>query len=324
MRKFLIPLLLASAAASPAMAGPRHDSDTQQVREDRQQVREDRQQAREDRQQARSDARSERQEMRVERGDQSARFGGFSQGDGGQRSDQAARFGAFSRPDRADSRPDRVERGDSSARFGGFTRPDRSDARPDRTGDSGGRFQPGADNYRAPGPRMVTPNFGDSMRDRMQQRADRRQDRIDARDLRQSTRPMPGVIRGREPVVSNVPRPGTQPPLRVENRRSPEVQWSTSWRNNSRYDWRNYRHHHRSRFHLGFYIDPYGWGYQPFSIGWRLWPSYYSRNYWINDPWMYRLPYAPPGYVWVRYWNDALLVDTWSGQVVDVIPDFFW
>ena len=25
---------------------------------------------------------------------------------------------------------------------------------------------------------------------------------------------------------------------------------------------------------------------------------------------MYRLPYAPPGYVWVRYWNDALLVDT--------------
>ena len=133
-----------------------------------------------------------------------------------------------------------------------------------------------------------------------------------------------GVIRGREPVVSNVPRPGTQPPLRVENRRSPEVQWSTSWRNNSRYDWRNYRHHHRSRFHLGFYIDPYGWGYQPFSIGWRLWPSYYSRNYWINDPWMYRLPYAPPGYVWVRYWDDALLVDTWSGQVVDVIPDFFW
>jgi Ni/Co efflux regulator RcnB len=39
---------------------------------------------------------------------------------------------------------------------------------------------------------------------------------------------------------------------------------------------------------------------------------------------MYRLPYAPAGYVWIRYWNDALLVDTWSGQVVDMIPNFFW
>ncbi|WP_409574764.1 RcnB family protein [Sphingopyxis sp. PET50] len=30
------------------------------------------------------------------------------------------------------------------------------------------------------------------------------------------------------------------------------------------------------------------------------------------------------GYRWVRYYNDALLVDTYSGEVVDVIYDFFW
>src|SRR5690348_18404299 len=126
-------------------------------------------------------------------------------------------------------------------------------------------------------------------------------------------------------VVSNTPRPGTQPPLRADRyRRGGDTHWDTNWRHNGRYDWHNYRHHHRSLFHLGLYYDPYGWGYQPFSIGWRLWPSYYSRDYWINDPWMYRLPYAPPGYVWVRYWNDALLVDRWSGTVVDVIPGFFW
>jgi Ni/Co efflux regulator RcnB len=39
---------------------------------------------------------------------------------------------------------------------------------------------------------------------------------------------------------------------------------------------------------------------------------------------MYRLPFAPPGYRWIRYYDDALLIDTWDGQVVDVIYDFFW
>jgi len=77
-------------------------------------------------------------------------------------------------------------------------------------------------------------------------------------------------------------------------------------------------------FNFGFYRDPFGWGYQPFSIGWRMWPSYYSQSYWLNDPWQYRLPYAPPGYRWIRYYDDAILVDTWDGQVVDLIRDFFW
>jgi hypothetical protein len=32
--------------------------------------------------------------------------------------------------------------------------------------------------------------------------------------------------------------------------------------------------------------------------------------------------YGP--YRWVRYWDDALLVDVRSGRVVDVIHNFFW
>jgi Ni/Co efflux regulator RcnB len=55
-----------------------------------------------------------------------------------------------------------------------------------------------------------------------------------------------------------------------------------------------------------------------------MWPSYYRSSYWLNDPWRYRLPYAPPGYRWIRYYDDALLVDTWDGTVVDVIYGFFW
>jgi Ni/Co efflux regulator RcnB len=146
-------------------------------------------------------------------------------------------------------------------------------------------------------------------------------------ELRQSDRRMPGVMqpRTRSPMVSDFPRQGTQPPLRTENRfRSNHTQWSTNWRHDRRYDWRDWRRHHGSSFHLGFYYDPFGWGYQPFSIGSRLWPNYYSSNYWLNDPWQYRLPYAPPGTQWIRYYNDAVLVDMYTGEVVDVIQGFFW
>jgi len=143
--------------------------------------------------------------------------------------------------------------------------------------------------------------------------------------LRRQDRPLPGVFRNRVPVVSNVPHEGTQPPLRVDSHsRDRTHHWDTSWRSNHHYDWQDWRRHHRSHFHLGLYYDPFGWSYRPYSIGWRLWPSYYSSRYWINDPWEYRLPYAPPGYRWIRYWDDAVLVDTWTGQVVDVIHNFFW
>jgi len=99
--------------------------------------------------------------------------------------------------------------------------------------------------------------------------------------------------------------------------------WNRNWRNDRRYDWRSYRDRHRSVFHLGIYYDPFGYGYQPFNIGYRLTPAYFGENYWI-DPAMYGLPYPPPGAQWVRYWNDAVLVDMYSGEVIDVIRDFFW
>ena len=50
----------------------------------------------------------------------------------------------------------------------------------------------------------------------------------------------------------------------------------------------------------------------------------WGQDYWIDDPWSYRLPEAYGPYRWVRYYNDALLVDGRSGFVVDVIYDIFW
>jgi Ni/Co efflux regulator RcnB len=268
MRKFLISLLLASAVATPALAGPRDSSDRQQAREERQQAREEKQAARAE-----------------------------------SRNDRSAERAAPARAERSvQPRQQLVER----PQFNGGERP-----------------QPRADVNAMRAQRNAA--MGAARNERIAQRQERVDQRQEARDLRQSTRPTPNVMRDRHPlVVSDTPRRGTQPPLRVENRRTPSVQWNTNWRHNDRYDWRNHRRHHRSLFHLGFYYDPFGWGYSPFQIGWRLWPAYYSNRYWINDPWQYRLPYAPPGYRWVRYWNDALLVDTWTGTVVDMSPGFFW
>ena len=99
--------------------------------------------------------------------------------------------------------------------------------------------------------------------------------------------------------------------------------WNRDWRSDRRYDWRRYRDRNRSVFHLGIYVDPFNYGYRTFNIGYRLQPLYYTQDYWF-DPGMYGLPYPPPGTRWVRYWNDALLVDIYSGDVVDVIHNFFW
>jgi hypothetical protein len=36
------------------------------------------------------------------------------------------------------------------------------------------------------------------------------------------------------------------------------------------------------------------------------------------------LPPAYGPYRWVRYYNDALLVDIYTGRVVDTVYDIFW
>jgi Ni/Co efflux regulator RcnB len=143
--------------------------------------------------------------------------------------------------------------------------------------------------------------------------------------LRQSDRPLPRVLRNRVPGVGSAPTEGSQPPLRLDSRRRvPDGEWSSHWRSDRRYDWSSWRNRHRSLFRLGEYSDPFGWRYRPYPVGSRLWPSYYGSSYWLHDPWQYRLPYAPPGHRWVRYYDDAVLVDTWDGRVVDVIYSFFW
>ena len=100
--------------------------------------------------------------------------------------------------------------------------------------------------------------------------------------------------------------------------------WSSHWRNDHRYDWQRYRARNQSIFRIGSYYDPFGWSYRRPSIGITLYAGYYQPDYWLDDPWQYRLPPVYGPYRWVHYYDDALLVDIYSGQVVDVIDNFFW
>jgi hypothetical protein len=98
------------------------------------------------------------------------------------------------------------------------------------------------------------------------------------------------------------------------------------WRRDNRYDWRDYRARNRTIYHLPRYYAPYGWGYgyRRFGVGFTLDSVLFGSNYWIGDPWAYRLPPAYGPYRWVRYYDDALLVDIRTGTVVDVVYDIFW
>lgn len=278
MRSFISFMLLASAAASPALAAPGDWDARQQARAERQQAREQRD--------TRSDRTDTSRPERVERADRTER----SAEPRAPIAQAPASAGAVGRADARDLQTLR----DTRRQAPDSVRDWRADQRRQMTAPSTERQR------------------GSVFRDRIEQRRQEAQDRLAA-------------ARQPRPPVSATPMPGTQPPPPpAVNRPTPVVQWNSNWRDNSRYDWNNYRHRHRSLFSLGFYFDPFGWGYQRYNVGWRMWPNYYQSQYWLNDPWQYRLPYAPPGYRWVRYWDDAVLIDTWSGQVVDVIYSFFW
>lgn len=97
------------------------------------------------------------------------------------------------------------------------------------------------------------------------------------------------------------------------------------WRRDIRYNWSGYRNQHRDLYRAGRYYSPYSnYGYSRLSIGLFINSGFYGQGYWINDPWQYRLPQVYGSYRWVRYYDDVLLVDIYSGEVVDVIHNFFW
>ncbi|KHK92001.1 hypothetical protein LK12_12575 [Novosphingobium malaysiense] len=159
-------------------------------------------------------------------------------------------------------------------------------------------------------------NRDDRRDNRYDRRDDRRDDRYDRRDDRRDHR-----YEGR-----NDRRDHRWSDRNDRREYRDHRRWDRhSWRRNNRYDWRDYRARHRSTYRIGRYYAPYyGYSYRRLGIGFTLGSMFYSNRYWIDDPWMYRLPEVYGPYRWVRYYDDVLLVNVYTGEVVDVIYDFFW
>lgn len=154
--------------------------------------------------------------------------------------------------------------------------------------------------------------------DRRDFRTDRRDDR---RDFRQDRRGDIRDYRDNRRGYSNRGWDGRN----WDGRGGRGGNWDRGWRNDRRYDWYGYRNQNRNFYRAGRYFAPVrGWNYRRLGIGFTLGAPFFASSFWINDPWAYRLPPAYGQLRWVRYYGDVLLVDIYTGEVVDVINDFFW
>ncbi|MET0240338.1 MAG: RcnB family protein [Sphingobium sp.] len=204
------------------------------------------------------------------------------------------RPGNIGRPDN-DGRPGYAGRPDNDGRPGNVGRPG-NDGRPGYVGRPGNDGRPG--NYGRPGNAGRPDNDG-----------------------------RPGNI-GRPGNNGNWnDNRGGSGRLNASDRWRDQRRWdNNSWRRDNRYDWSRYRQANRDRYRLPAYRPPSGWsyGYRSLSIGLFLGSPLFASSYWLDDPWSYRLPPAYGTLRWVRYYDDALLVDVRDGYVVDVIRNFFW
>jgi len=78
------------------------------------------------------------------------------------------------------------------------------------------------------------------------------------------------------------------------------------------------------RFHVGSYVRPSGWYSHRWTFGEFLPSFFFARNYWILDWGGYGLDDPPPGTIWVRVGDDALLIDEYSGEVIEVAYGIFY
>lgn len=133
-------------------------------------------------------------------------------------------------------------------------------------------------------------------------------------------------------------RPPQQPQL--QHRASPNIETyrgpqdyragsRPSWNVRRRYQSRNlqpYRREYRAerRFHIRPYVRLRGWYPYQWWLGGILPRLFWSQSYWITSYWLYGLPIPPYDCVWVRYENDALLIDRRTGEIVQVIYDIFY
>jgi len=85
-----------------------------------------------------------------------------------------------------------------------------------------------------------------------------------------------------------------------------------------------YRGRTINRIHLAPFVYPPGWAYRRWAIGAVLPPLFLTQAYFYADWAALGFPPPQPGFQWVRYGPDLLLVNVATGQVVDVAYGVFY
>jgi hypothetical protein len=79
-----------------------------------------------------------------------------------------------------------------------------------------------------------------------------------------------------------------------------------------------------NRVHLAPFVYPAGWGYRRWAVGAILPPLFLAPAYYYADWATLGLDPPQPGFQWVRYGPDLLLVNVTTGAVVDTVYGVFY
>lgn len=251
-------------------------------------------------------------------------------------------------PAAAQPRGERAERGDRQERLEQRDRPQRDGSdgdRPQRDGGRGGEFRPRPVEAPQASQAQVAPQTPPAS-DRARFRGDGRygQPAGQPRDDRQSRDDRRGGDDrrgdgGRDNDRRDWNGRGDNDRGGWDRRDGDRRDWNGPDRNGRDWDRRgdgrrdDHRRWERGRYPPSYfsshrYRDPWraprGFYLRTWSFG-EFYPrTWFGDGYWISDAWRYDLPLPPPGFEWVRSGPDALLIDRFSGRIVQVVRDVFW
>jgi Ni/Co efflux regulator RcnB len=86
----------------------------------------------------------------------------------------------------------------------------------------------------------------------------------------------------------------------------------------------SFRGHSINPVHLSPFVYPRGYGYRRWVVGGVLPPLFLVPAYYYREYAGLGLPPPEPGFQWVRYGPDVLLVNVSTGQVVDAAYGVFY
>jgi Ni/Co efflux regulator RcnB len=128
----------------------------------------------------------------------------------------------------------------------------------------------------------------------------------------QEHRPEGGGPAARPPAHGE-PHPGPRGYARVAEPHG----WNARPQN---FDRATYQHNFQAArvYRIGPYHRPPGWVAHHWGYGQILPRAYWAAPYLIADYWLFALEVPPAGYEWVRDDDDALLVNTSTGEILQV------